>query len=385
MLTREQIEVIGRVESDRFPIVSLYLDLPRDRDESSVTIHLKNLISEVEEEASRYRGEARDSLERDVERIQRLVREELLSGARALAVFTSHGLGMWHTFRSYLPLPNRVRVGPRAYLKPLLRLFAYAGQYAAALVDKSRARLWAVSAEGARELASFEAPVPGKHDQGGWSQARFQRHHQDHVQRHLKETAEELLRRHQRDPFRALFISGPEPVIDQFAGMLHPYLKEILAGHLGLAVAGSAQQVHQTVLERIVELERQEEGRLLDALRTQAGKGNLGVLGLEETLRALQQGQVRELLVDSGFRHPGARCAACRSLTLDTQGSCPYCGGRLEPLRDVVAEAVEEAFQQDARVHFLESDARKSSGLGELGHVGAILRFPSSQPESEEE
>lgn len=380
MLTREQVERLSRIQSDRFPVVSLYLNLPRDVSQGTEVIALKNFLQEAEEEKRRWKGEAQTSLERDLERIQALVQEERMGGARALAVFACHALGDWHTFRSYLPVANRLEVASQAYLKPLLRLLDVAGRYAVALVDKSRSRLLLVTANGAEELADLQAPVPGKHDQGGWSQARFQRHHEDHVHRHLKQTAEELLRLQQSRSLEGLFISGPESVIDQFREELHPYLREILAGELRLPMAAPAREIYERALQRILEMEHEEEQMLVEELRSQVGRGDLGVAGLEPTLQALQRGQVRLLLVDSQYRRRGWRCRECGILTVQDQTSCPYCQGSMVEVRDVIAEAVEAAFSQEAEVHFVEADAQDgSSPMAQLGHLGAILRYPISE------
>jgi peptide chain release factor subunit 1 len=54
----------------------------------------------------------------------------------------------------------------------------------------------------AEQGEAFKDFVPGKHDQGGPSQARYQRHHEAHVHWHLKRVVShlaEMLRRRQLD------------------------------------------------------------------------------------------------------------------------------------------------------------------------------------------
>ena len=59
-------------------------------------------------------------------------------------------------------------------------------RYAVALVDKEKARFFSVFLGEIDETDDFKDFVPAKHDQGGVSQANFQRHHEAHVFRHLK-------------------------------------------------------------------------------------------------------------------------------------------------------------------------------------------------------
>lgn len=379
MLTREAVERLAEMRSEDYPIISLYLNLPRDPSVGTALIVLKNLLSQADEERARRKGGARDSLDRDIQRIRGFVDEERVAGARAVALFACSGLGLWEAHRSYLPLVNRMHVGPEVYLKPLLRLLDRAGRFGVALVDQARSRLFRVTTDGAEELLDLVEATPGKHDQGGWSQARYQRHHDDHVLRHLRRTGEELLRLHQAQLFHTLFVGGPEPVIDHFQAGLHPYLKEVLAKEaLHLPLVAPPHEIYEQVRDRILARERAEEGELLEVLKGQSAQGNLGVAGLEPTLRALEQGQVRVLLVADAFRCPGRVCADCGHADARTDGGpCPYCGGGMQPVGDVVADAVEKAFAQEADVHFVESsDQVGHDPMEEVGQIGAILRFP---------
>lgn len=85
----------------------------------------------------------------------------------------------------------------------------------------------------------------------------------------------------------------------------------------------------------------------------------------------------RVLRVGSSFRQPGYGCTSCRHLQVEDEGRCPCCAGKLEKAAHVVAEAVEQAFAQEAQVHFVSGDPdRRADGLESLDHIGAILRYP---------
>ena len=54
------------------------------------------------------------------------------------------------------------------------------------MVETDSARLFEVSLEGMKAESSIESYVPGRHEQGGWAQMRYQRHIKDHMDGHHK-------------------------------------------------------------------------------------------------------------------------------------------------------------------------------------------------------
>ena len=61
-----------------------------------------------------------------------------------------------------------------------------------------------------------------------------------------------------------------------------------------------------------------QEADLLEQVITLAHKGGAGALGLADTLAALQQGRVHQLLVDPALRQPGAQCAHCGAVVVES-------------------------------------------------------------------
>ena len=55
--------------------------------------------------------------------------------------------------------------------------------------------------------------VPGRHQQGGWAQMRYQRRVKDHMDRHHKEVAEYLAAYSQVQPQAFIILSGQDEII----------------------------------------------------------------------------------------------------------------------------------------------------------------------------
>ena len=62
--------------------------------------------------------------------------------------------------------------------------------------------------------------VPGRHEQGGRAQARFQRHVEDHVGRHLRRVAAEVRRVDRSPGFDHLLLGGPAETLAEFDRVL---------------------------------------------------------------------------------------------------------------------------------------------------------------------
>src|SRR2546426_686041 len=95
-------------------------------------------------------------------------------------------------------------------LEPSRHLMDEYERYAVALVDKEKARLFTIFMGEIEESDAFKDFVPGKHHQGGPSQARYQRHHEAYVHWHLKRVARHLAQILGRRPFDRLILAGPE-------------------------------------------------------------------------------------------------------------------------------------------------------------------------------
>src|SRR5207247_1069507 len=236
------------------------------------------------------------------------------------------------------PLPDRAALADAPYLLPLEALVERSESFCVVLVDRAKARLFTGALGRIDERTGVFDDVPGRHDQGGWSQANYQRHIEDHVGRHLRHVGDVVMRVFKRRPFDHLILGGPEEPVKEFERILHDYLQRRVVDRLTLPVtAGPAD-----VLERTIEIEERldtaREREVLDRLRAEAGAGRQGVVGLEPVLEALNEGRVDTLVVPFGVAAPGVRCTACGSLASGGE-RCPMCGGRMQAVPDVVESA----------------------------------------------
>jgi peptide chain release factor subunit 1 len=351
----------------------LYLDVdgrrfPRKQD---YMVRAEQLGHQLHKQAERLPKRAAGSVARDGRRMMSFLDEMDRGPTRGVALFACSEAGLWEEVRVPRPLPDRAVVADHPHVLPLEALVETYETFCTVLVDRAKARIFPARMGQIREETDLFDDVPGQHDQGGWSQARYQRHIDEHVEKHLKHVADVLFRYFKRRGFDHLILAGPDEVVGEFEGCLHDYLRQRVVARLTLPMIATAAEVLARSLRVEEEVEARREREVVERVTAEAAAGRNGVLGLERVLGALNEGRVDTLVVPFGASAGGVRCPACG--WLGAKGSrCPMCGRATEPVPDVVESAVAKALQQRSRVETLTMSEWNGKPPSD---VGALLRF----------
>ncbi|HSD80871.1 MAG TPA: Vms1/Ankzf1 family peptidyl-tRNA hydrolase [Solirubrobacteraceae bacterium] len=316
----------------------------------------------------------REALKADLQRVEReLENGPDLSGARGLAVYASSPAGLFEVLRLPAPVDHDPVVADTPCVEPVAAL-GHGERWAVLLVNRQFARLLHGSRDTLHEVALVESDVHGQHQQGGWSQARYQRSVDKDVADHLKDVADVTFRRLERELPSGILLGGPDETIAELKQALHPYLRERLAGRLSVDVEHSSlDDVRAAAARRIDAVARDREDALLARLKEGLGRGAgdaRAAAGVADVLAALTEQRVETLLLDAGAGAPGVRCPQCGWLGASGE-ACPADGTATITRGDVLGDAVDRAIGQSARVVVL----RDRPDLGPHEHVAAILRF----------
>ena len=362
-------------ETGGVPVSTLYLDVDGRRyvRRQEYMVRMEDLLKQVRGAPDRNDREAHASFVRDCQRIREFMADEFeRSGkVRGVALFSCSGAGLWEEVAVPQPVRDRFMVGPRPHLLPLEALVEQAETFCTVIVDREKARLVVSRLGEVEEVSHVLDDVPGQHDQGGWSQPRYQRHIEDHVQRHLKHVADTLLRLHQGRGFDYLVLAGPDEVVAALERELHDYVRRTVLGRVSLPITVSLDDVLARTMDMERELEQRREREAVDRLAAEVARGSgRAVQGMAETLVALESGRVDALVVDASLRAQGVRCTSCGHLDLDAE-RCRLCGSAVHAAPDLVEEAVESALRLRCRVETVADGA----SLEALGGIGALLRF----------
>jgi peptide chain release factor subunit 1 len=372
---RDELRRLTQVRLDRPVVLSLYLDLDPAQFATppARATAVRSLLDEAERkvrERERLPHQDRADLQASLERAGALLERDLpTDGAQAVAVFASNAAGLFEVLRLPRPVPSRVAIGRTPLVGPLARL-ERRERWCVALVSRRDARIFRGSPESLREIEQIHDVVFGQHDQGGWSQARYQRGIEKEKDDHLKHTAEALMKHFKRRPFQRLILGGPREVVADFESKLHGYLKERLAGRIEVDVdTATPDQVLKKAQPLFDELEEEREAAALDRL----GEGGRTAIGLHDVLQALNERRVECLVLDERFAAPGATCPECGWLGPEGERTCPVDGRELEQLEDLTEAAIELTLQQSAEI--LAVRRRREELERRAGGIAAVLRF----------
>jgi peptide chain release factor subunit 1 len=378
-ITRERLRSLAAARAGDGKVLSLFLNLDPSRFATAAArgtearSALDRAARLIREDESLSDG-ARTALRADLDR----VRAELgggavdARGAHGLAVFASSAAGLFEVLRLAQPVDHDPVVADAPYLEPLSAIGA-PERWCVLLVNRRTARLFCGPGTAVEELEQIEDEIRRRHDQGGWSQANYQRSIDKDVADHLRRAAEVAFARLKDDLPAAILVGAPSELAGDFEAQLHPYLAERLAGRLDIDVEHtSAEEVRRAVAPHVERAARARLDAAVARLAEAFGAGTgRAASGLEEVLSAVHEQRVEALLVDDGFAAPGAVCPSCGWLSADGASACPADGTSVERVEDVVEVAVARALTQDADVHVL----RDRPELASHGRVAATLRF----------
>jgi peptide chain release factor subunit 1 len=372
-LTRGRLRRLAAVRPQSGRVLSVFLnldpsELPTPSARASAITSVVTKAAHKVEAAENLDHDERVALREDVERVRELLRQPGIAadGVRGLAVFACKPAGLLEVVRLAHPIEQRVALDRTPCVEPLVAI-GEDGRWGVVLITRRAARLFFGTADGLEETDRIEDDVHRQHDQGGWSQANYQRSVEKEKDDHVAGVLDVLFNRFQRRPFDHLLIGAPRELVHETEQRLHPYLRERLAGRISVPIEhASADEVMRASAEAIEEYERQREREALDRLTQGVGSGGRGVAGLQSTLDALNESRVEILLLAPGYSAPGFRDASTGLLAAENSAD-----GSAQALEDVVEPAIEKAIEQSADVMVV----RRHDDLGPLGGIGAVLRF----------
>jgi peptide chain release factor subunit 1 len=362
------------------PIISLYLDLDPERFATppARAAQVRSLIDQASRQldgaAQGLSHEDKVTLRADLQRVDDYLssREPPFQGAGALGVFCSGHDDLFEVIQLTRPTPGRVVIGRFPYVEPLVSALAQR-RWLVALVSRRAGRVLGGPVDRLEEHADFGEYVHGQHDQGGWSQARYERSIEKDTDDHLRRVAEALNERWRSERFDRVAIGGPVEIVPRLEAQLAAEVKANLApGRVEVDLSSADDgEIRRALAKLVLEDEKRLEREALDRLAAGVGSGGRGVGGPEATLEALNERRVQTLMLEPGFDRRGARCQSCGLLMLETGARCPADGGPVEEVEHLREAAIEAALAQGADVMVV----RHYPDLGPLQGIGALLRF----------
>jgi peptide chain release factor subunit 1 len=374
MVTGSLLRELASFRAEKGCAISVYLNL--DPSEVPTAGDAQTRMNAVLNEAEKTNRtdlthEQRGALKSDFERIARWFDDDFdRDRAQGLAVFAASLDNYWLTLPLPEPVADVVKVGREFHLAPLVPLVARADGTIVAVVGREQGQLYRLQAGRLEEIAEHYDEQPGQHDQGGWSQGRYQRHIEKLVQEHLKGVAQELDRSRRRLHSPKIVLVCSEEMRSEFTDALSKEARDALVGWAPAKSNAGPAELLDAVAPVLDKAEAKDESEAIERWREEAGRNGRAASGWEQTLEAASDARVELLLIQEGSDRPAWRCPACGRAAV-AEGSCPLDGTRLERTDAGLDLAVHQTLAHGGAVWVI----KHHDDLSPVEGIGALLRF----------
>jgi peptide chain release factor subunit 1 len=374
-VTWEALRQLAGFRAEKGCAISLFVDLdpsiaPTPGDART---RVRSLLDEGEKrsDGTTQTHEQRLGLKSDFERLREFFDEEFQrDGTRGYAVFCAGLDNLWHTVPLSERVPDEIKVSRELYLAPLVPLVGRGEGAVVAVVSREQGRLYRLRAGRLDEVANLFEEQPRRHDQGGWSQARMQRHVDELTKDHLKTVAEELATQLRRLQFPRVVVVCPEELKSEFVDALAGEARGAIIGWTTAKAHASPAELLAAALPVLEEWRERQEAQSVERWKEEAGRNARASSGWEATLEAASDARVDCLLFQEGVEHPAWVCPACGRVSV-SGGRCPLDGTEMERREEGLDLAVHQVLAHGGHVLAV----RSRQDLDPVGGIGALLRF----------
>ncbi|GAP08470.1 MAG TPA: hypothetical protein DEQ80_07800 [Anaerolinea thermolimosa] len=347
------------------PVLSLYLNLdPTLGNADAHKLRARSILKDI-------------YLPQDVEAITRYLDHEYNWSGRGLAIFSCAPEGFFRAYPLGVPVRSAVHISDRPSVKILTELLDNYGGYGVVLIDKQGARVFhfhlgeLVDQEGfmGEEVKHVKrggaSTFPGR--RGGV--AGRTRAMEEQIDRNMKEAAEFCVRFFESRRIRRILIGGTDENVKHLMNDLPKTWQSLIVGTFPMSLTANQNEVLARALEVGAQAEAESEAQLVDQLVTGAAKGSGAVVGLEDTLAAVNDGRVQLLVIAEGFRKVGYRHRETEALAVkppDDDDPTAW-----EKVFDVIDLAVNRVMRSGGEVEVIHS----VEDFEKVGNIGALLRY----------
>jgi peptide chain release factor subunit 1 len=376
-ITWDELRDLAAFEAAKGCAISLYLDLdPRvSPTAGDASTRLNSLLDEgAKTDGANRRAlthDQRQGLKADFERIRSYFSTEFRrEGAHGLALFSASMDNIWRPLPLTESVPDQVRVGRQLYLAPLVPLVGRGEGALVVVVSREEGQFYRLRAGRLEEFADVHDEQPRRHDQGGWSQSRFQRHVDKLAEEHLRSVADELDRLVRRLRGPKVVVIAPEEAWAEFSNLLSQDARSAIVGRTQAKAHAQAPELLAAATPVLERWRAEREQNALERWRDESGRNGRAASGWADTLAAASDGRVELLLFQDGVDRQAFQCPACGRIAAEG-GKCPLDGTSLEPHEGGLDLAVHQTLAHGGTVWAV----RNRQDLAPVEGIGALLRY----------
>jgi peptide subunit release factor 1 (eRF1) len=374
MISREQVQQLIDRQANGAGVLSAFLDMSvNSNNKRTHQVFLNKEKASFAELDSDRPGHHHEAVGAAFARLDEWLESNYDESKKGVAFYTSLD-GKWtEGHQVSVPVPNRLTVGDRPIVGPLVEIIERYHHHGVVVVDREHLRLLSLFLDQTLHEKSVETePYPAAHDvaRGGFSAKDFQARKAEETKHFFKEFADEVESFVRRFRPEDLILLGTRENVKKFTEFLPSSLQDMIVHTDRMDIDATAVEIRRKLGPVFEQRLAEEEARAVDLLRDRVENSHKAVAGLDSTLERLQEGKLAALVIARGMAEAGGRCATCNFVLARTEGECPYCGGAVENSLDLGEEIVRIAEDQGLEIDFVEPTA-----VHDLGGVGGLLRF----------
>jgi peptide chain release factor subunit 1 len=321
--------------------------------------------------------DVRKEFDEDAARVQQFV-ENYRDLKRGLVIFCDDSDDFFWVSQVNVKVRNRAWWNETPSVRPLIETLDEYERYGVILTDRKEARLFTVYLGEIEEHLQAFAEADVSHIKSSGldhlrSQMNIERKGDEHAHQHLKKAAELMSRLASLYEFDRLILAGTDEAASELFGLLPKALRARVVRRLHMSLKVSDAYVLEETLKIEQEVEREREKELVETLVTAAGKHDRAVLKLNQTVEAIQEWRVWQLVYADGFAPRGSQCENCGALYAERKDSCDYCGKPVKDVSDFVERAAARVLEIEGKVEQVRGSAAER--LQEVGSIGAFLMY----------
>lgn len=361
MLSKFDIQQVVEFENHEHPVLSVYLNVdPHQRSTEKYRLALRNLLSKAEK-----------ADKTDLERIQNYIEMGYNRQGRSVAMFSCAAADFWWAQSFQAPMADKVFVFYRPYVRPLATLLDTYERYGVIHVDQEGARLYMFHMGDLESVDGYFGEEVKLHRAGGWSAQHYQRQEVQQARQNLQDAAEMAESFYRKTETRRLILAGTEKNVARFKDLLSHRLRSMVVGQINAGATASPASIRDEAQELVQKAAEDEANDLAEQVITTARKGGNAILGLAETLTAVQTGRAQHVVVLADYAQPAYRFVDSGYILLELNEQSELASGKVQSLPDAVDSVLRRAMAQGIGVTILDHHP----GLAAAGKIGALTRY----------
>ncbi len=294
---------------------------------------------------------------------------------------------LFSVFPPYPLTTQFYRCESRFVLEPLEDMFENTGTYGLVVLDGKDATIAILKGKMVKVLRTLHSTAMQKVHKGGQSAARFQRIHEETVEKYYQRAGEAMNVFLEMKNLQGVIIGGPGPVKEDFtkAKFYNYQLKILGVIDTGYADEQGLKELMEKSGDLLKEQEAVKEKKIVADFISLVAREGLATYGLEKTQQALDSKRASKILLTEGMELYDCvyKCSNCgkevpKIIEEKKEGEPCECGAhrKVGLCRLRITDLIETAVLQGIAVEYIseETDEGKQFHASFKG-IGAFLRY----------